>query len=459
MISFPRRPRSAHESRASRWATRWPSGESVPCGAWFALVAPLVVLALGCAGARPAVRAPGGVAAPVQGSPPPLRVGTSGDYPPFSLRKTDGSLEGFDIDVARAYARSRGREVSFVPFRWPELRERLLAGDFDVAMSGVTIRPERLVVGFLTMPVAETSAVLLARGGATADDLDRPERTIAVNRGGHLERVARGRFRRATLRTVDDNRQLPDLLDSGAVDATVVDRLEVASLVPASGKNPGRFAIAAVLSRDRKAYWVSPSAEPLGHDLDAWLAASEADGTLPDLRRRDLGEPREPGRPLSPASAQVIELVARRLSLMPAVAAVKRSAGLPIEDLAREAQVEQAAAERARRAGLPPDDYVLLVRAEIAAAKAIQRASGDAGDAATDPSAPPLTLDHDLRPTIDKLDAAILAALVAAAPLSDSREALLRALREATDLPGLDDELRRAIVEGVRRSASRAPEG
>ncbi|HYC21265.1 MAG TPA: transporter substrate-binding domain-containing protein [Candidatus Bathyarchaeia archaeon] len=415
------------------------------------------MLAPGCA----LVGGAGGPATPVvaqeQGSPPPLRIGTSGDYPPFSLRGADGSFTGFDVDVARAYARSRGRELSFVPFRWPELRERLLAGDFDVAMSGVTVRPERLVAGYLTMPVAETSAVLVARRGASARDLDRPGRTFGVNRGGHLERVARAHFRRAAIRAIDDNRTLPELLETGAVDAIVADRLEVSSLVPVGGGEHGRFAVAVVLSRDRKAYWVAPSAEPLGRDLDAFLAASEADGTLPALRAQDLGEARDAGPTLSPASARVIELVARRLSLMPAVAAAKSAAGLPIEDLAREAQVEQAAAARARKAGLAPDDDLALVRAEIAAAKAIQRASGVAGTD-SDSSAPPLTLDHELRPAIDRLDAAILVALVDAAPVSDSPESLLEALREATEIPGLDDDLRRAIVDGVRRAASHRPE-
>ena len=88
---------------------------------------------------------------------PPLRVGTSGDYPPFSVRTATDDWRGFDVEVAHAYAAARGRAVVFVPFRWPELTAQLAAGAFDVAMSGVTVRADRLLVGTMTASVATTA--------------------------------------------------------------------------------------------------------------------------------------------------------------------------------------------------------------------------------------------------------------------------------------------------------------
>lgn len=74
-----------------------------------------------------------------------LRVGSSGDYPPCSARTAGGAWHGFDVEVARAVTRDRGRRLVLVPLRWPDLEAALARGDFDVAMSGVTVRPERLV--------------------------------------------------------------------------------------------------------------------------------------------------------------------------------------------------------------------------------------------------------------------------------------------------------------------------
>ena len=48
-----------------------------------------------------------------------LRVGTTGDYTPFSLRRADGSYEGADIDMAHDLAGTIGVVTfvtAYVPF-------------------------------------------------------------------------------------------------------------------------------------------------------------------------------------------------------------------------------------------------------------------------------------------------------------------------------------------------------
>ncbi|HEX8820269.1 MAG TPA: transporter substrate-binding domain-containing protein [Archangium sp.] len=49
-----------------------------------------------------------------------LRVGTSGDYPPFSTLR-EGQVSGFDSALLEAYASERGYRLEWVRFRWPEL--------------------------------------------------------------------------------------------------------------------------------------------------------------------------------------------------------------------------------------------------------------------------------------------------------------------------------------------------
>ena len=69
--------------------------------------------------------------------------------------------------------------------------------------------------------------------------------------------------------------------------------------------------------------------------------------------------------------ARVVDLAARRLLVMPAVAAAKRAAHLPLVDPAREAIVITRAAERAARAGLDATAARRLAEAQIAAARAV----------------------------------------------------------------------------------------
>src|SRR5439155_1648192 len=205
---------------------------------------------------------------------PPLRVGTSGDYPPFSLAR-DGRLEGLDVEIARRFAHDGGRRLELVPFRWPELMRDLAAGHFDLAMGGVTLRPERAVAGVFTRPVAEAGAVVLAH-----QRLD-PRSSwlrLGVNAGGHLERLAARLFPHALLVRTHDNRALGELLTSGAADAILTDEAEADALAVPGAVRLGPF------TRDRKGYLGRDPA--LVAELDAWLRAREADGTLAALRAR-----------------------------------------------------------------------------------------------------------------------------------------------------------------------------
>jgi len=107
--------------------------------------------------------------------PERLRVGTSGDYSPFSLEG-----RGFDIEVARQLSAALGMEIEWVPFAWSELGTALRERRFDVAMSGITWQPQRAVVGWMSRAVAAGGPCWIGRvqpepGAAPA--------RVAVNRG------------------------------------------------------------------------------------------------------------------------------------------------------------------------------------------------------------------------------------------------------------------------------------
>jgi cyclohexadienyl dehydratase len=66
-----------------------------------------------------------------------LRVGTTGDYRPFTyFDKQTGKFEGYDIDMAVALAKAMGVEAEFVQTSWPDLSKDFSADKFDIAMGG-----------------------------------------------------------------------------------------------------------------------------------------------------------------------------------------------------------------------------------------------------------------------------------------------------------------------------------
>jgi cyclohexadienyl dehydratase len=300
-------------------------------------------------------------------------VGSSGDYPPFSFHAASGELTGFDVTMAQRLAHDLGRPVELVAFRWPDLVGQLRAGAFDVAMSGVTVRADRaLSVGF-TRPYAVSGAVAVIRAAdrekyRSIAALDRENVRIAVNRGGHLEQVARQQFSHAQIVPLADNAALPHALAHGDVDAAISEEFEAHTWTPQAFVTLGPF------TRDRKAYAVRRERSELLHQIDDWLAAREADGWLNEQRRRWLGE--SAVRTTEQAGLEaLVAAMDLRLQLMPFVAAVKRREHLPIADPAQEARVIERVRSAATAAGLPPDAVAELFRIQMEAAKAVEQAS------------------------------------------------------------------------------------
>jgi cyclohexadienyl dehydratase len=395
------------------------------------------------------------LAAASHGEAPPrplLRIGTSGDYAPFSS-SAGGKPSGFDIAVARAYAQERGLGLEFVRFRWPDLVRDLEAGRFDVVMSGVTVRPERSLAGRFSVPVVESVAVLLLRQPerwSAAEELDRPDVRIGVNAGGYLERVAQEHFPRATLISIDDNAAVREALLAGNLDAAVTDSLEA----PQWKRGAEELGQTATFTRDRKAYLVRADHPTLAADLDRWLLDREADGSLARLRREHLGAGAEALPTATPLGA-LIAAMDERLALMPLVAAAKRRAGVPLEVPEREAVVLEAAVagtrEAAARAGvspLPEAAVRAIFAAQLAAAKQVQ------ANALRDPSLvleqPIPDLDKQLRPALLRIGEQIGALLVLLPP-GQGDDALHDATRDGLRTQRLSPDSVAGIAEALAK--------
>lgn len=346
---------------------------------------------------------------------PPLRVGTSGDYAPFSIAAADG-FTGLDVEIARRFAHDSGRRLELVAFRWPDLGCDLAAGLFDVAMGGITMRPERAVAAIFTRPVVETGAIVLARPGI--EPIDRPGVRLAVNAGGHLERVARRLFPHATIVLAHDNRALPTLVSTGAADALLTDDAEATAFATAL---PGTVR-SGPLTRDRKAYLTRDAG--LAGELDAWLRMREDDGTLATLRARWLGPERAAPRTASASNLDaLLALVDLRLALMPAVAAAKEAARRPVVDAAQEARVLAVVETQAHERGLAPAAAAALFRAQLMAAREVQHGYLSL-PVARRPEVGAFDLERDLRPALAAISSAIVAraADVSADPTALGRE-------------------------------------
>jgi cyclohexadienyl dehydratase len=259
--------------------------------------------------------------------------------------------------------------------------------------------------------------------------------------------VARQRFRLATLVAIPDNAAVPEALREGRVDAAISDSLEAPLWL---AKLPGHVALGP-FTRDRKAYLVRAELPELAAELDAWLLAREADGTLARLRGEQLGE--GAGPPVATPLRALLAACDERLALMPLVGAAKRREGLPLEAPEREAVVLEAALDAARRAAAaqrrpPPPEAPLrrLFEALFDAAKELQWASVQAGDVGEDEPLP--DLEAALRPALLRIGDRI-ARLLPALPRELECEAVRAAAQGELRAPRLSEHSKLALADAV----------
>lgn len=153
-----------------------------------------------------------------------IRIGLS-IFTPWSMRDVNGELIGFELDVGRALAEDLGVEVEFVPTAWDGIIPALLAGNFDVIISGMSWTPERNLTVNFTDPYAYSGMAILANTamteGMTMDDFNSPEITFAARRGATPAVAIADRFPEAELLLFDEDGAATQEVLNGNAHATM----------------------------------------------------------------------------------------------------------------------------------------------------------------------------------------------------------------------------------------------
>jgi polar amino acid transport system substrate-binding protein len=103
-----------------------------------------------------------------------LRVGVKSDAPPFGSLDSLGRPVGFEIDLARFFARilfDDDRHVEFVPVTTATRFDLLKTGRVDLLVATITATEERRKLAELSDPYFMSASLVLVARASSAEEL------------------------------------------------------------------------------------------------------------------------------------------------------------------------------------------------------------------------------------------------------------------------------------------------
>jgi polar amino acid transport system substrate-binding protein len=157
-----------------------------------------------------------------------LVLGTTGDFPPFAASTTQGTVIGFDIDLAHKLAASLGANLQVKRMEFTKLLPAVKDGSVDIALSGITMVPSRNLEVAFVGPYATSGQSLLGKEQIISaitsnEELANATLSIAALKGSTSENAAREGIPHAKVTLTSTHDQSLILLIKGEVDAILAD--------------------------------------------------------------------------------------------------------------------------------------------------------------------------------------------------------------------------------------------
>ena len=158
----------------------------------------------------------------------PLRIGVEGAYPPFSWKEADGTLKGFDIDIAKALCEKMGRKCELVEQDWDGIIPALMAKKYDAIVASMSITEERKKRVDFSGKYYNTPAKFVAAkdAGFEATAAGLKGKTVGVQRGTIHQCYMEKAFPEVELKLYGTQEEVFLDLASGRVDLQISDSIQ-----------------------------------------------------------------------------------------------------------------------------------------------------------------------------------------------------------------------------------------
>jgi len=156
-----------------------------------------------------------------------FRVGLTAEQPPFAMEAIDGSLIGFEVDLARLMAEAMQVKLELVQMPFKDLLTALEKGEIDVVMSGMAMTVPRNMQYAFVGPYFVTGKSVLSKSAFYSknniNELNVKNVKIASLKGSTSESYAKSQFPKAKHVPITKYEEAVQMLRNDEISALVAD--------------------------------------------------------------------------------------------------------------------------------------------------------------------------------------------------------------------------------------------
>ncbi len=227
------------------------------------------------------------------GSAEVLRVATEGAYAPFNYTNADGTLGGFDVDIANAICADMQVTCQISAQDWDGIIPGLKAGKYDAIVAAMSVTPERAEQVSFTEPYFSNALVFLAKKDSDFDPSDSADintTAIAAQRSTISSQWLEEAYPTANIKLYDTLSNAFLDLGSGRVDAMISDKLPALEWLGSPAGSQYELKGNEIDINDNFAIAVRTN-DPLQARISQSLATLKANGTYDAISQRHFAVP------------------------------------------------------------------------------------------------------------------------------------------------------------------------
>jgi len=173
---------------------------------------------------------------------PVIRIATEGAYPPFNSLKSDGTLEGLDVDIANALCDEMKAKCTIVAQDWDGIIPGLMAKKYDAIIASMSITEERkkqidFTNKYYTTPLAVAVPKDSALAGVSVEDMK--GKTVGAQASTTQGNYATDAYGKggAEVKLYPTQEEATADMQNGRIDALISDKFVVADWLNNAGKD------------------------------------------------------------------------------------------------------------------------------------------------------------------------------------------------------------------------------